>query len=94
MFYWRGLKLKTYWIIFGRNIMYESQGLDVVTRPSVAPVENKGIHYERIVQALPPAIKATPPVRLSLLASTTVSTPDWYLKASAIDRQYLKELID
>ncbi|MBK5397899.1 hypothetical protein JFU47_14480 [Pseudomonas sp. TH39(2020)] len=74
--------------------MYESQGLDVVTRPSVAPVENKGIHYERIVQALPPAIKATPPVRLSLLASTTVSTPDWYLKASAIDQQYLKELID
>ncbi|TPG90990.1 hypothetical protein EAH72_28015, partial [Pseudomonas caspiana] len=31
---------------------------------------------------------------MSLLASTTVSTPDWYLKASAIDRQYLKELID
>ncbi|WP_311196317.1 NEL-type E3 ubiquitin ligase domain-containing protein [Pseudomonas brassicacearum] len=29
-----------------------------------------------------------------MLASTTVSTPDWYLRASEVDRQYLKELID
>jgi hypothetical protein len=74
--------------------MYELQGLYVVTGTSVAPVENNGIHDERIVQVLPPAITATPPVRLSSLASTTVSTPDWYLNASAVDRQYLKELID
>ncbi|MGG7651819.1 hypothetical protein ACQ4OB_27850, partial [Pseudomonas sp. ES4] len=31
---------------------------------------------------------------MSLLTSTTVPTPGWYLKASAIDRQYLKELLD
>ncbi|RON10551.1 hypothetical protein BK659_03305 [Pseudomonas brassicacearum] len=62
--------------------------------PSVSPVENKGIHYDRIVQALPAAVTHASPGRLSLLASTTVSTPGWYLNASAVDRQYLKELID
>jgi hypothetical protein len=74
--------------------MDELQDVNDVSSPPVLPVENNGIHDERIVQVLPPAITATPPLRLSSLASTAVSTPDWYLNASAVDRQYLKELID
>ncbi|SEC55958.1 Leucine rich repeat-containing protein [Pseudomonas frederiksbergensis] len=74
--------------------MDELQDVNDVSSSPVLPADNNGVHYERIVQALPPAITATPPVRMSLLTSTTVPTPGWYLKASAIDRQYLKELLD
>ncbi|WP_130903995.1 NEL-type E3 ubiquitin ligase domain-containing protein [Pseudomonas sp. Sample_22] len=74
--------------------MDELQNINEVSSSSLSPAQNNGVHYERIVQVLPPAIKTAPPARVSRLASTTVSTPGWYLKASAVDRQYLKELID
>lgn len=73
--------------------MDELQDVNSISSSPVLPAQNNGVHYERIVQALPPAIKATPPVRL-LLTGTAVSTPGWYLRASEVDRQYLKELID
>ncbi|EUB77059.1 hypothetical protein PMI27_005525 [Pseudomonas sp. GM41(2012)] len=73
--------------------MDELQDVNEVSSSPVLPAQNNGVHYERIVQALPPAIKSTPPVRL-LLTGTAVSTPGWYSSASELDRQYLKELID
>ena len=94
MFYWQGLKLKTYRAVFGFKYMDKLQDVNGVSSPSVWPADNKGIHYDRIVQALPAAVTHASMVRLSLLPSTKVSTPDWYEGASAVDRQYLKELID
>jgi hypothetical protein len=62
---------------------------------SITPYTTGNTHYERIVEALPHAIKDAPPARLSILANRSIaSPPDWYASASDIDRNYLKELID
>jgi hypothetical protein len=62
---------------------------------SITPYTTGNTHYERIVEALPHAIKDAPPARLSILANRSIaSPPDWYAGASDLDRRYLKELID
>jgi hypothetical protein len=76
--------------------MEELQEKPRLTRVASRTLYSPGhTHYDRIIEALPHAIKNAPPVRLSRLASGSVaSPPDWYARASGIDRNYLKELMD
>jgi hypothetical protein len=76
--------------------MEEFQAKPRLTRVLSRTLSSPGnTHYDRIVEALPHAIKDAPPARLTILASRSIaSPPDWYASASDIDRNYLKELID
>ncbi|MFJ2365534.1 NEL-type E3 ubiquitin ligase domain-containing protein [Pseudomonas sp. NPDC087697] len=75
--------------------MSELNRLEVVAGRTITLPEDKGVHYERVVQALPTAIKEVLSARLSLLVGSSVTTlPDWYLKASESQQRYLKELIE
>lgn len=89
------LKLAVPTVIFGYCIMSELNRSERVEGRAGSLRENKGVHYETIIKALPAAIKDAPPARLSLLAESSVTKmPEWYLNASEIQRQYLKELFD
>ena len=56
--------------------------------------ENNGVHYQRVLNGIPDALKNASPARLQSLAVLTPKLPGWYGSVRAIDRQYLKGLID
>lgn len=68
----------------------------VLTMPAISPApmpDNKGVHFERIAQTIPYAIKKAPVSRLESIINLKAALPDWYMNARDIDRQYLKQLI-
>ncbi len=77
--------------------MSELKGLESVEQGPLNPVAHKGPHHERIVQVLPRAITEAPVSRLlSLDGLNDLNTifPDWYMNASSLNRQHLKELVE
>lgn len=78
-------------------MMSELKELEGIEQVPVSPVAHKGPHHERIVQALPRGITEAPVSRLlSLDGLNDLNTafPDWYMNASSLNRQYLKELVE
>ena len=59
-----------------------------------AGVEHQGVHYRRVFDGIPGALKNAPPARLKSLETLKPAMPEWYSGARAIDRQYLKQLIE
>ncbi|MCP2023706.1 UNVERIFIED_ORG: hypothetical protein J2Y76_004621 [Pseudomonas reinekei] len=57
-------------------------------------VEHQGVHYRRVFDGIPGALKNAPPARLKSLETLKPAMPEWYSGARAIDRQYLKQLIE
>jgi hypothetical protein len=58
------------------------------------PAENNGAHYNRVLGAIPGAIKKASMAKLKTLETLRPKPPEWYGRAREIDRQYLKELIE
>ncbi|MNX49318.1 E3 ubiquitin-protein ligase sspH1 [compost metagenome] len=58
------------------------------------PAPNNGVHYERVLGAIPDAIKKASMSRMKTLETLRPEIPEWYSAAREIDRQYLKELIE
>jgi hypothetical protein len=56
--------------------------------------EHNGVHFRRVFDAIPGAIKNAPLARLKSLETRKPAIPDWFSGARVIDRQYLKQLID
>lgn len=54
----------------------------------------EGVHEDRVTRVIPDAVKNAGPATLKSLLATDARMPDWYLQASATQRQHLKELID
>ena len=52
------------------------------------------VHRDYLLSKLPSPVKDAPVSRLLRMADSTADFPEWYLKARAIDRQYLKQLTD
>ena len=57
-------------------------------------VEHQGVHYRRVFDGIPGALKNAPLARLKSLETLKPVMPEWYSGARAIDRQYLKQLIE
>ncbi|MGH8389045.1 MAG: dermonecrotic toxin domain-containing protein [Pseudomonas sp.] len=58
------------------------------------PAQNNGVHYDRVLGAIPDAIKNASLERLKTLSTLKPKIPEWYSAAREIDRQYLKQLIE
>jgi hypothetical protein len=58
------------------------------------PAENNGAHYDRVLGAIPGAIKKASMAKLKTLETLRPEIPEWYSRAREMDRQYLKELIE
>ena len=58
------------------------------------PAENKGVHYGRVLDVIPGAIKQASMSRLKSLETLRPEPPQWYSAARETDRQYLKQLIE
>ncbi|MHC8346178.1 NEL-type E3 ubiquitin ligase domain-containing protein [Pseudomonas sp. RT6P73] len=56
--------------------------------------EERDVYRDFLLSKLPTPIKDAPASRLVALAHSQPEFPEWYLNSRAIDRQYLKELID
>ena len=56
--------------------------------------EGENIYQEYLVQKVPAFIKTVPVHTLESFIKQKPAVPEWYGRARAIDRQYLKELID
>lgn len=56
--------------------------------------ENRGVHYSRVLDAVPSAVKDASIARLKAIDGLQPQIPEWYSTARHIDRQYLKELIN
>ncbi|MGH8375927.1 MAG: dermonecrotic toxin domain-containing protein, partial [Pseudomonas sp.] len=56
--------------------------------------EHNGVYYRHVFDAIPGAIKNAPLARLKTLETLKPAMPEWYSGARAIDRQYLKQLIE
>ncbi|MHC8389969.1 dermonecrotic toxin domain-containing protein [Pseudomonas sp. MDT2-39-1] len=54
----------------------------------------RDVYRDYLLSKLPSPIKDAPASRLVALAHSKPEFPEWYLNSSAIDRQYLKALID
>lgn len=73
--------------------MSDLQGSQRPESPSVSSVEDKGVHYHRVMQVIPQAIRNASPTRLKLLMNIKADIPEWYMSARDIDRDYLKGLL-
>lgn len=61
---------------------------------NIVPAQNNGVHYQRVLNGIPSALKNAPPARLRSLPALQPKMPEWYGRAREMDRQYLKALID
>lgn len=59
-----------------------------------AGAADTGVHYRRVHDAIPAAIKNAPLSRLQALPVSGAPAPAWYSAARAIDRQLLTQVID
>ena len=73
--------------------MSDLQGSNSVNAAFKAEVE-KSVHEHRVTQVIPDAVKNAAPAILKSLLNTDKEMPEWYLGASVIDREQLKELIN
>jgi hypothetical protein len=73
--------------------MSDLQGSNSANAVVTAEVE-RSIHQHRVARLIPDAVKDAAPAMLKSLLDTDDKMPKWYLGASAIDRQHLKELIN
>lgn len=74
--------------------MSDLHGSNSQEMPESPFAEKNGVHYGRVVDVIPAAIKNASLSRLSTLQARTVQMPAWYSAAREIDRHYLKELIN
>ncbi|WP_419712252.1 dermonecrotic toxin domain-containing protein [Pseudomonas sp. NFX224] len=74
--------------------MSDLHGSNSQKMPGNLANENNGVHYRRVLDVIPGAIKDASLPRLAALAEIKPQVPDWYSGAREIDRQSLKELID
>ncbi len=58
------------------------------------PAKTNGVHYERVLGAIPDAIKKASMSRMKGLETLRPEMPEWYSAAREVDRQYLKGLIE
>jgi hypothetical protein len=58
------------------------------------PAENNGVHYQRVLNGMPGALKNASTATLESLTALKPKMPEWYGSAREIDRQHLKGLID
>lgn len=71
--------------------MSDLQGSSSTITPSRA---QKSVHELRVSKVIPDAVRNAPPTFLESMLNQQAKMPDWYFRASAVDRQRLKELID
>ncbi|WP_282411053.1 DUF6543 domain-containing protein [Pseudomonas sp. PS02303] len=74
-----------------------SERSDSPGRPAIAGQArevNNNVYRDYLLGKLPAPVKDAPASRLVAFAHSKPEFPEWYLNSSAIDRQYLKELID
>jgi hypothetical protein len=74
--------------------MADLHGSNSIENAEPVSNDNKGMHYNRVFEAIPPAIKTAPIARLKALVETKPAMPDWYAGASEDDRRELKALMD
>ncbi|KAB0484494.1 C-terminal novel E3 ligase, LRR-interacting [Pseudomonas reinekei] len=58
------------------------------------PTQTNGVHYDRVLDVIPGAIKKASVARLKTLETLRPDIPQWYSSAREVDRQYLKESIE
>ncbi|MDI3272379.1 DUF6543 domain-containing protein [Pseudomonas sp. AL03] len=73
--------------------MSDLQGGQRPESSSVSSAGDKGVHYQRVMQVIPQAIRNASPTRLKSLMNLKADIPEWYMSARDIDRDYLKELL-
>ena len=74
--------------------MADLHGSNSIENAESVSNDNKGVHYNRVLEAIPPAIKTAPIARLKTLVETKPAMPDWHADASEADRRELKALMD
>ncbi|MFY0729124.1 dermonecrotic toxin domain-containing protein [Pseudomonas sp. NFX15] len=74
--------------------MSDLHGSNSQAIPVIVPAQNNGVHYQRVLNGIPTALKNASPARLQNLPALKPKMPEWYGYAREIDRQYLKTLID
>ncbi|WP_454845152.1 NEL-type E3 ubiquitin ligase domain-containing protein [Pseudomonas farris] len=74
--------------------MSDLHGRNVTETSEVSQAENSGIHYRRVLDVIPGAIKNASLARLKTLVALKPEMPEWYSGAREMDRQYLKALMD
>ena len=74
--------------------MADLHGSNSIENAESVSNDNKGVHYNRVLEAIPPAIKTAPIARLKTLVETKPAMPDWHAGASETDRRELKALMD
>ena len=73
--------------------MSDLHGSNSQQQPGAA-AESNGMHYQRVLDAIPRFIKDAPLARVKTLPALKPQMPEWYSGAREADRQYLKELIE
>ena len=71
--------------------MSDSQGSHLLELTSTAV---SGIHYDRVVNTIPDAVRNASLAQLKSLVNTETKMPGWYLSASSADRHHLKQLLN
>lgn len=70
--------------------MSDSQGSPEPEFPSTA---RSGIHYDRVTNVIPEALRNASPAQLKTLINSKLEVPGWYLNARGADRHHLKQLL-
>jgi hypothetical protein len=74
--------------------MADLHGSNSTGTTETSPADNTGIHYQRVLDVIPDALKNASPTRLKTLETLQPQIPEWYGSARETDRHYLKQLID
>jgi hypothetical protein len=74
--------------------MSDLQGSNSMSTSESLQPDNNGVHYARVLGAIPEAIKNASVSRLNSLQGLNPVVPDWYNRARPVDRQRLKQLIE